>query len=83
MELFTQHSSLRRVLDALGAQLHVRLTAVHLVDAHLCTEASKWGARTHARVCCFQKEKTKFPPCCVVARLKCFMGCCVAAVLFM
>ena len=50
MELFTQHSSLRRVLDALGAQLHVRLTAVHLVDAHLCTEASKWGARTHARV---------------------------------
>ncbi|KIZ05766.1 hypothetical protein MNEG_2189 [Monoraphidium neglectum] len=44
VELFTQHGSLRRVLDLLSKQRGYRLAAVHLVDAHLCTEPSKYIA---------------------------------------
>lgn len=41
VELFTQHGALKRVLDALSRDRGYRLAAVHLVDAHLCTEPSK------------------------------------------
>ena len=41
VEPFTQHSSLKRVLDALSQRRGYRLASVHLVDAHLCTEPSK------------------------------------------
>jgi hypothetical protein len=41
VELFTQHSSLKRILEALSKEADMRLAAVHLVDAHLCTEPAK------------------------------------------
>lgn len=36
------HSSLRAILDTLTNKWAYRLTAVHLIDAHLCTDASKY-----------------------------------------
>lgn len=44
VELFTAHSGLRRVIDHLTREgpHALRLAAVHLVDAHLCTDASKY-----------------------------------------
>lgn len=41
VELFTMHGSLQRILTTLTGQWSYRLTAMHLVDAHLCTDASK------------------------------------------
>lgn len=41
VELFTQHGALRRILDALTGGRAYRLAAVHMVDAHLCTEPAK------------------------------------------
>lgn len=41
VELFTMHGSLKAVCKHLADRAHMRLTAVHLVDAHLCTDASK------------------------------------------
>eukprot|EP00877_Chromochloris_zofingiensis_P014559 jgi/Chrzof1/9357/UNPLg00328.t1 len=42
VELFTQHASFKHIVDALTQAAHYRLTAVHLVDAHLCTEPAKY-----------------------------------------
>lgn len=42
VELFTVAGSLKAVLAHLADKLHHRLVAVQLVDAHLCTDASKW-----------------------------------------
>lgn len=41
VELFTMHGSLQAVVRTLTARWHYRLTAVHLVDSHLCTDPSK------------------------------------------
>jgi hypothetical protein len=47
VELFTQHEGFKQVLVALAGQQQqqggwgYRLAAVHLVDAHLATDASK------------------------------------------
>lgn len=41
VELFMMHSSLQKICEALSKQAHFRLAAVHLVDSHLCTDASK------------------------------------------
>ena len=35
------HDSLKAILDVMTKDWNYRLTAVHLVDAHLCTEPSK------------------------------------------
>ena len=40
VELFTNHQALKRLLSALEARGH-RLAAVHLIDAHLCTDPAK------------------------------------------
>lgn len=42
VELFTDHPGFKALLDTLTNTWHYRLTAVHLVDAHLCCEPSKW-----------------------------------------
>lgn len=42
VELFMLHDSLRAVLNALTGKWSYRLTAVHLVDAHLCTDPPKY-----------------------------------------
>ncbi|KAF6261442.1 cytoplasmic protein [Scenedesmus sp. NREL 46B-D3] len=46
VELFTQHEGFKQLLAALAGQQQggwgYRLTAVHLVDAHLATDASKY-----------------------------------------
>ena len=41
IELFTHHLSLRRIVDQLG-KWNYRLAAVHLVDSHYCSDASKF-----------------------------------------
>mmetsp|Transcript_20684 Transcript_20684/g.57737 ORF Transcript_20684/g.57737 Transcript_20684/m.57737 type:complete len:313 (-) Transcript_20684:887-1825(-) len=41
-ELFMMHDNLKHILDIITQKWHYRLTAVHLVDAHLCTDASKF-----------------------------------------
>ena len=41
VELYTHHGSVRAVMQALGKHNH-RLTAVHLVDAHHCSDAAKF-----------------------------------------
>jgi hypothetical protein len=41
VELFTMHSSLKSILTTLTDGWSYRLTAVSLVDAHLCTDAAK------------------------------------------
>jgi len=40
-ELFTMHSALKSILDTLTGAWAYQLVAVALVDAHLCTDASK------------------------------------------
>ncbi|KAK9862866.1 hypothetical protein WJX84_005745 [Apatococcus fuscideae] len=42
VELFTLHDSMKVIAEMLTNQWHVRLAVVHLVDAHLCTDASKY-----------------------------------------
>jgi len=43
VELYTHHNSLRNVLEHLVSKdCDLRLTAVHLVDAHYCSDASKF-----------------------------------------
>eukprot|EP00775_Hariotina_reticulata_P006624 gene6624-6852_t len=42
VELFTQHSHFKQVVDVLTKSWHWRLAAVHLVDAHLCTDPAKY-----------------------------------------
>uniref|UniRef100_A0A7S0RHC1 GPN-loop GTPase 2 n=1 Tax=Chlamydomonas leiostraca TaxID=1034604 RepID=A0A7S0RHC1_9CHLO len=42
VELFTQHASLQAIVKTLTDRAHMRLAAVHLVDAHLCTDAPKF-----------------------------------------
>ena len=42
VELFTLHGSLRRILDTLTRKWAYRLTAVQLVDAHLCSDPAKY-----------------------------------------
>jgi len=44
VELFSVHPALRSVVDHLTRRRDHRLTAVHLVDAHLCTEPAKFMA---------------------------------------
>ena len=44
VELFTMHGSLRRILDTLTTRWQYRLTAVQLVDAHLCSDPAKYLA---------------------------------------
>ena len=41
VELYTHHSGVRNVVQALGKRNH-RLTAVHLVDAHHCSDPAKF-----------------------------------------
>jgi len=43
VELYTHHQSLRNVIEWLTSKvIDVRLTAVHLVDSHYCSDASKF-----------------------------------------
>ncbi|GJP57187.1 hypothetical protein CLOM_g16218 [Closterium sp. NIES-68] len=42
VELFTLHSSAQNIIKRLTDQMHYRLAAVHLVDAHLCSEPHKY-----------------------------------------
>ncbi|KAK9831234.1 hypothetical protein WJX74_008628 [Apatococcus lobatus] len=42
VELFTLHDSMKVIAETLMNKWHVRLAVVHLVDAHLCTDASKY-----------------------------------------
>uniref|UniRef100_A0A803M2M5 GPN-loop GTPase 2 n=1 Tax=Chenopodium quinoa TaxID=63459 RepID=A0A803M2M5_CHEQI len=42
VELFFLHSSAKSVILKLVKKLNLRLTAVHLVDAHLCSDAGKY-----------------------------------------
>lgn len=43
VELYTHHSSLRNIIEKLTSKEHdFRLTAMHLVDSHYCSEASKF-----------------------------------------
>lgn len=42
VELYTHYHAMRRVLERLQKKLDVRLTAVHLVDSTLCTDAFKY-----------------------------------------
>ncbi|XP_057249292.1 GPN-loop GTPase QQT1 [Beta vulgaris subsp. vulgaris] len=42
VELFFLHSSVKEVIMKLIKKLNLRLTAVHLVDAHLCSDAGKY-----------------------------------------
>ncbi|EXB55841.1 GPN-loop GTPase 2 [Morus notabilis] len=42
VELFFLHSSAKSVIMKLIKKLNLRLTAVHLVDAHLCSDAGKY-----------------------------------------
>ena len=42
VELFMMHDNLKRILAVLCDDWHYRLTAVQLVDAHLCTDPSKY-----------------------------------------
>lgn len=44
VELYTHHSSVREIIRHLSSSLDYRLAAVHLVDSHYCTEASKFIA---------------------------------------
>jgi hypothetical protein len=42
VELFMMHDSLRAITQTFANTWGYRLVAVQLVDAHLCTDASKW-----------------------------------------
>jgi len=43
VELYTHHQSLRNVIEWLTSKaVDIRLTAVHLVDSHYCSDASKF-----------------------------------------
>lgn len=42
VELFTLHASLRRIVDIMTRRWQFRLTAVQLVDAHLCSDPAKY-----------------------------------------
>uniref|UniRef100_A0A803MYR1 GPN-loop GTPase 2 n=1 Tax=Chenopodium quinoa TaxID=63459 RepID=A0A803MYR1_CHEQI len=42
VELFFLHSSAKNFIMKLVKKLNLRLTAVHLVDAHLCSDAGKY-----------------------------------------
>jgi len=44
VELLTAHDALQRLLAVAEKQWHLRLAAVHLVDSHLCADASKFLA---------------------------------------
>jgi GTPase SAR1 family protein len=44
VELFTQHGSLKHILDALTRDADYRLAVVHFIDSHLCTEPAKYIA---------------------------------------
>lgn len=41
VELFMMHDNLKRILTTMVDKWNYRLTAVELMDAHLCTDASK------------------------------------------
>jgi len=42
VELYTHHNSVAKLLETLTAKWNYRLTAVHLVDSHYCTDPSKF-----------------------------------------
>uniref|UniRef100_A0A7S3PVG6 GPN-loop GTPase 2 n=1 Tax=Chaetoceros debilis TaxID=122233 RepID=A0A7S3PVG6_9STRA len=42
VELYTHNTSVQYILAALVKEMDIRLTAVHLVDAHSCADASKF-----------------------------------------
>ena len=44
VELYTHHNSVRNVLQKLTSNYNHRLTAVHLVDAHHCSDPAKFIA---------------------------------------
>lgn len=44
VELYTHHQSVARLLETLTTKWDFRLTAVHLVDSHYCTDAAKFIA---------------------------------------
>jgi len=44
VELYTHHQSVARLLETLTTKWNFRLTAVHLVDSHYCTDAAKFIA---------------------------------------
>ena len=58
VELFTLHGALRRILDVLTRRWQYRLTAVQLVDAHLCRRvvAAAAAAAASPGVCCLVRR---------------------------
>ncbi|KAM0916942.1 hypothetical protein ACQ4PT_009933 [Festuca glaucescens] len=42
LELFSLHTNARNIINKLIKKLNLRLTAVHLVDAHLCCDPGKY-----------------------------------------
>ena len=42
VELYTHHQSVARLLETLTTKWDFRLTAVHLVDSHYCTDPAKF-----------------------------------------
>lgn len=42
VEIFTLHDNLRQIVDTITNKWNYRLAAVHLVDAHLCTDPAKY-----------------------------------------
>jgi hypothetical protein len=44
IELYTHHNSFKKIVERLTAPLRYRLTAVHLVDSHYCTDLSLYVA---------------------------------------
>lgn len=42
VEIFTLHDNLRHIVDTITHKWDYRLAAVHLVDAHLCTDPAKY-----------------------------------------
>jgi len=42
VELYTHNTSVQKILDLLTSKMDLRLTAIHLVDAHACVDASKF-----------------------------------------
>ncbi|KAK9129053.1 hypothetical protein Syun_017850 [Stephania yunnanensis] len=42
VELFSVHTNVRNIINKLMKKLDLRLTAIHLVDAHLCSDPGKY-----------------------------------------
>ncbi|KAH9750779.1 hypothetical protein KPL71_014007 [Citrus sinensis] len=53
VELFFLHSNAKTVIMRLIKKLNLRLTAVHLVDVHLCSDPGKCGFKCSSPACLF------------------------------